>query len=223
MVSPADFIPLSEDTGLIIPIGEWVLNTACGILKHWQNDPLFTSLKLAVNLSARQFQDSNLVAKISHSIQNSEINPARLELEITESAAMHKEEKTIETLKIIKELGGGLAMDDFGTGYSSLSYLKKFPIDKLKIDQAFVRELSTDTDDAAIVRTIIDMARALGLRVIAEGAETREQVDYLQEHGCDEIQGYFFAKPMPIAEFEDFVRNFNFSAYFPRKSKKMQN
>jgi diguanylate cyclase (GGDEF)-like protein/PAS domain S-box-containing protein len=195
LVSPVRFIPLAEDTGLIIPIGEWVLRTACLQNKAWQDAglPLF---RVAVNLSARQFRQASLVQDVADILQESGLEAQYLELELTESLVMHDAEQFIAKLGGIKALGVRLSIDDFGTGYSSLSYLKRFPIDTLKIDQSFVRDIVTDADDAAIVRSIISLGHSLNLKVIAEGVETEAQLAYLRHHRCDEMQGYFFSRPL---------------------------
>ncbi len=198
MVSPAQFIPLAEETGLIVPIGKWVLQTAFAQNKAWQNAglPLIT---MAVNLSARQFQEKGLVETVEQAIVETGIDPCFVELELTESI-MQNTEKTIEILNKFRAMGVKVSIDDFGTGYSSLSYLKRFPINKLKIDQSFVRESSSNPDDAAIVRAIITLAHTLKLEVIAEGVETEAQCEFLRAQDCDEIQGYLFSKPLPAGE-----------------------
>lgn len=205
MVSPASFIPVAEETGLIEPIGEWVIRTACAQNKAWQ-DANFPPLTVAVNLSARQFRQKNMVSIISQVLQETGLDPRYLELEITESLVMHNVEWVTDMLKKLKDMGIWLAMDDFGTGYSSLSYLKRFPFDKLKIDQSFVRDITFDPDSAAIARTVIAMAHSLHLKVIAEGVETVGQLNYLRAHDCDEMQGYYFSRPVPAADFEQLLR-----------------
>jgi len=195
MVPPARFISLAEETGLIIPIGNWVIREACRQSKLWQ-DAGFTGLRTAVNLSARQFAQQNLVQSIEDALTAASLPPAALEIELTESLVMSDVEQAIGILRDMKTLGVQLSIDDFGTGYSSLSYLKRFPIDVLKIDRSFVNDITTDPDDAAIVTSIISLAHSLRLLVIAEGVETREQLDYLQQNGCDQIQGYFFSRPV---------------------------
>lgn len=195
MISPGVFIPLLEDTGLIVPVGEWILHTACAQNKQWQ-DAGFSPVRVAVNLSAIQFQQANLVQTISRILQETGLAPEYLELEITENIAVNNEESVIAILDQLRAIGIHIAIDDFGTGYSSLSYLKRFPIDKLKIDQSFVRDYKDSTHDDGIVRAIIGMGHSLNLKVIAEGVETREQADFLQRNGCDEVQGYFFGRPV---------------------------
>lgn len=204
LIGPAEFIPLAEDTGLIVPIGEWVLRTACAQNKAWQEAGL-SPMRISVNLSARQFQQPNLVETIARTLAETGLDPAYLELELTESSLMKNAETAIETLWKIKEIGVNLAIDDFGTGYSSLSYLKQLPIDVLKIDQSFVRDTTSDADDAAIVMAIIGLAHNLKLKVIAEGVETEEQLTFLRLLRCDEIQGYLCSEPLPAGAFQRFV------------------
>ncbi len=197
MVQPARFISLAEETGLIVPIGEWVIHTACRQAKTWHNAGL-GQLRIAVNLSARQFYQHDLVKTVAAALQNSALAAKYLEIELTESLVMTDVERAIAILRDLKTLGVHISIDDFGTGYSSLSYLKRFPIDVLKIDQSFVRDITDDADDAAIVTSIISLAHSLRLKVIAEGVETAEQLAYLREHDCDQIQGYYFSKPLPL-------------------------
>jgi diguanylate cyclase (GGDEF)-like protein/PAS domain S-box-containing protein len=202
MVSPAAFIPLAEETGLILPIGQMVLDTACAQLKAWQESELTEKLTLSVNVSAKQFQEAAFVDKIRAAVEFNQINPMLLKIEPTESVLLENIEDTIVTMNNLKALGVRFALDDFGTGFSSLQYLKRLPLDQLKIDQSFVRDISTDSSDKAIVSTIIGMAQRLGLDVIAEGVETEEQRQFLQLSGCHKYQGYLFGKPMPIEQFE---------------------
>ncbi len=204
-VSPATFIPVAEETGLIIPIGEWVLKTACLQNKAWQ-DQGYEPIVVSVNLSIRQFLKSDLIDQIARILVETGLEPRYLELEITESMTMDVE-RTIQTLQELKELGVGISMDDFGTGYSSLNNLKRFPIDKLKIDQSFIRDLPNGSKDAAIVSTIIGMAKNLHLKAIAEGVEKLEQMNFLKEKDCDEIQGYYWSRPLPAMEMESFFSN----------------
>ena len=201
MVSPANFIPLAEETGLIIPIGEWILRTACMQNKKWQRAG-FPPVTMSVNLSPRQFWYPGLLETVAQALKDSGLEPCHLELEIVESMVMRDVESATAMLHKFKELGVRLAMDDFGTGYSSLSQLKRFPFDKLKMDISFVREVTSDPGSAAIARTIIAMAHNLNLLVIAEGVETEAQLCYLRTHGCDEIQGYFFSRPLSSRDFE---------------------
>ena len=202
LVSPAEFIPLAEETGLILPIGQWVLDTACAQLKAWQAREATRSLRLAINVSARQFHQPDFVARVHASLERTGVNPRLLKLELTESVVLSNVEEVIHRMERLKELGVGFSLDDFGTGYSSLSYLKRLPLDQLKIDQSFVRDITQDPNDAAIVRAILAMSQSLGLHVIAEGVETPEQRDFLRENGCTAYQGYLFGKPMPIREWD---------------------
>lgn len=199
MVSPGQFIPLAEETGLVVPIGRWVMNKAVEQNKTWQASGL-PIVKLAVNLAAQQFHPT-LADEVSSVLMQHDLANQYLELEITESMVMNNADQVIEMLTDMDKLGVKTSLDDFGTGYSSLSYLKRFPIYKLKVDQSFVRGLPGDADDVAITRAIIGMGKSLGLKVIAEGVETQEQLDFLRAEGCDEIQGYLFSKPIPADEF----------------------
>ncbi len=205
MVSPAEFIPLAEETGLILPIGAWVLETACQQLATWAEQPAMAHLSIAVNVSARQFRESNFVSQILATLERTRANPQRLKLELTESVLIADAEDVIVKMNALKAIGIGFAIDDFGTGYSSLSYLKRLPLERLKIDQGFVRNILMDPDDAAISRAIIAMATSMGLGVIAEGVETEAQRDFLTSLGCHAFQGYLFSKPLPVAEFEALV------------------
>ncbi|HEY7986319.1 MAG TPA: EAL domain-containing protein [Methylophilaceae bacterium] len=200
MVSPGQFIPIAEETGLIVRIGRWVMDQAVAQNKAWQDKGL-PIMKLAVNLAAQQFHPA-LTDEVSSILLEHDLSHEYLELEITESMVMHNPDQVVDMLKNMEKMGIKTSLDDFGTGYSSLSYLKRFPIYKLKVDQSFVRGLPGDEDDAAITRAIIGMGKSLGLRVIAEGVETREQLEFLRAEGCDEIQGYLFSKPIPPEEFE---------------------
>jgi len=194
-ISPARFIPVAEETGLIGPIGEWVLRTACAQNKRWQEAGLPPCV-VSVNVSPRQFHRDDFIDTLKDVLRDTGLNPSYLELELTENMVMHDGEQMIETLRAIKRLGVHIAVDDFGTGYSSLSYLKRFPVDRLKIDGSFVRDIAADTDDAAIVRTIIALGHNLGLKVLAEGVETEAQLAFLKANDCDEMQGYHFSKPV---------------------------
>ena len=200
MVGPAQFIPLAEETGLIVPIGEWVLRTACRQSKAWQDAGL-PAVSMAVNISARQFREKNLLQVVTKILGETGLDPTQLEFEVTESMIMHDAQNAIADLQAFRDMGVKLSVDDFGTGYSSLSYLKRFPVDRLKIDQSFVRDITTDADDAAIAQAVITLAHTMNLRVIAEGVETLEQLAFLRSNQCDEIQGYLFGKPMPADEF----------------------
>ena len=198
-IPPLEFIPIAEDIGLIHPIGEWVLRTACEQKRIWQNDG-FRSLRVSVNLSARQFHYVNMVDMVMSILRQTGIDPTSLDLEITESTIMEHLEDTTETLRRLKEMGCHITIDDFGTGYSSLTYLKTFPIDMLKIDRSFVRDIVTDADDRAITQAIISMAHSLKLEVVAEGVEEKAQLEILKSQGCDILQGYLFSKPLPANE-----------------------
>ena len=198
MISPAKFIPLAEETGLILTIGEWVLRQACAQARAWADAG--RPLRVAVNLSARQFRQPGLDGLIRGVLEETGLDPARLDIELTESIIVHDPAAVTAILAGIEKLGVQISIDDFGTGYSSLSYLKRFPIDVLKVDQSFVRDIATDPDDAAIVRAIITMAHALGIQTIAEGVETREQLAFLRENSCDAMQGYYFSRPVPGEE-----------------------
>ncbi len=202
LVSPAQFIPLAEESGLILPIGQWVLHTACRQLRAWADHPQRAGLSIAVNVSARQFRQEDFVAQVRGVLQDSGADPRRLKLELTESTVLEDVEATIRRMQELRALGVRFSMDDFGTGYSSLQYLKRLPLDQLKIDQSFVRDIIADSDDAVIVQTIIAMSHALGLEVIAEGVETREQQRILLEQGCRSYQGYLFGRPLPLAELD---------------------
>ncbi len=203
LMQPEEFIPLAEETQLIVPLGAWVLRTACAQMKAW-HDAGHPWLRIAVNLSPRQFQDQQLVTTVEAILSEVRFPPAYLDLEITESTAMQNAEMSLSILNRLKEMGIRISIDDFGTGYSSLSYLKRFPIDTVKIDQDFVRDLTSD--DAAIISAVISMARALNLRVIAEGVETEEQLAFLRREQCSEMQGFLFSEPLSAAEFEKALR-----------------
>jgi diguanylate cyclase (GGDEF)-like protein/PAS domain S-box-containing protein len=207
LVSPMEFIPLAEETGLIVHIGLWVLQIACAQLKAWQHDASTRDLTLAVNVSAKQFRQANFVAQVQRVLLESGAQPSQLKLELTESTVLENVEDTISKMREIKALGVSFSMDDFGTGYSSLQYLKRLPLNQIKIDRSFVRDISTDPSDAAIVQTIIAMTEALGLHVIAEGVETEAQLYFLDLHGCHAFQGYLFSKPVPIEQFEALLRH----------------
>ncbi|MGO9312640.1 MAG: EAL domain-containing protein [Syntrophobacteraceae bacterium] len=195
LISPAEFIPLAEETGLIVPIGRWVLAVACMQNTIWVKSG-FRPIRIAVNLSSHQFRQKNIVETVGKVLRNSALDPNSLELEITEGTIMQDAESTIHLLKKFKNMGLRLAVDDFGTGYSSLNYLKRFPLDVLKIDRSFIKDLMTDSDDAVITKAIIAMAHSLNLEVIAEGIETEEQLSFLRENKCDAFQGYYFSRPV---------------------------
>lgn len=198
MISPAQFIPLAEESGLIVPLGAWVIQEACRQARLWLDQGL--DLRVAVNLSSVQFKRGDLVSTVRQALESQQLPPERLELELTESILIQDVEETLETVHQLRELGIFLSIDDFGTGYSSLAYLRRLPVQKLKIDQSFVRHLTEKSEDAAIVSTILAMARQLGLNTVAEGVETREQHEWLKSQGCTAIQGYYFSKPLPAAE-----------------------
>jgi EAL domain-containing protein (putative c-di-GMP-specific phosphodiesterase class I) len=205
MVPPDRFIGVAEETGLIGPIGDWVIRTACAQNMAWQRAG-YGQLRIAVNLSARQFGQPDLVESIAAVLRETGMAAQNLEIELTESLVMRDVESAIGVLRDLKTLGVKLSIDDFGTGYSSLSYLKRFPIDVLKIDRSFVRDIALGSDDATIVLLIISLAHTLRLEVIAEGVETEAQLAYLQRHGCDAMQGYYFSRPVPAQEFTEILR-----------------
>jgi predicted signal transduction protein with EAL and GGDEF domain len=195
IVSPGEFIPLAEETGLIVPLGEWVLRTACAEASTWPDH-----IKVAVNLSAVQFKNRKLVEVIMNALAGARLSPHRLELEITESVLLADDDATLAMLHQMRGLGVRISMDDFGTGYSSLSYLRKFPFDKIKIDQSFIRDLSKGDDSIAIVRAVASLAASLNIATVAEGVETSDQLDIARAEGCTEVQGYFFSRPVPAAK-----------------------
>lgn len=210
MIPPGEFIPVAEDSGLILPIGEWVLRTACNHIREFSNNGLLPENgHIAVNLSPRQFHDPNLVAVIRELMQSTDINSQQLELEITESLLMENVESTIYTLKQLKELGIILAIDDFGTGYSSLNYLKRLPIHVLKVDRSFVMDIPQDKDDVEITAAVIAMAHKLGLKVVAEGVEQFQQETFLKENLCDYAQGFYYGKPMDIDTLANTIGHFD--------------
>ncbi len=206
MVTPTKFIPLAEETGQILPIGRWVLDTACAQLKVWQQDELTRELVLSVNVSAKQFYQADFVDQVKATVLRHAINPQLLKLELTESMLLEDIEDTIATMSELKELGIQFSLDDFGTGYSSLQYLKRLPLNQLKIDQSFIRDIASDSSDQAIVRTIIAMAQSLELEYIAEGVETEGQRQLLLSNGCSQYQGYLFSKPVPIEQFDALLK-----------------
>ena len=217
MVSPMTFIPLTEEVGLIDQIGQWVLRTACAQQVAWGASGL-GEVSIAINLSAVQFQQAGLVDSIRTIVRETGANPARLELELTESTAMHDAENAVSTFQQLKTMGFSLSIDDFGTGYSSLAYLKRFPIDTIKIDRAFVKDLASESEQAAIAIAIIAMAHGLKLRVLAEGVETQPQLDILRDQGCDAIQGYFFSHPLPADRVEQLIRDLRAKAGHERRA-----
>jgi EAL domain-containing protein (putative c-di-GMP-specific phosphodiesterase class I) len=205
LVSPLEFIPLAEDNGLIIPIGDWVIETACAQLSAWSKRPEMCQLRIAVNVSASQFSQADFVEKTLAILEQTGANPALLKMELTESMLVSCIEDVIAKMRTLKAIGVGFALDDFGTGYSSLSYLKRLPLDQLKIDQLFVKDILTDANDAAIAKMVIALAGSMGLDVIAEGVETAPQRDFLALQGCQVYQGYLFSKAIPLQEFEEFA------------------
>ncbi len=205
MISPSDFIPLAEETGLIVPIGNWVLQEACRQNKAWHQMG-FDSLCVSVNISASQFQQPGFVQFVKQTLEETGLEPGMLCLEITENVAMKNVAYIVDTMNKLKELGVRISIDDFGTGYSSLSYLKRFKVHTLKIDQSFIQDLTHDEDNAAIVSALIMMSQRLKIKSLAEGVETKEQLDFLRQHGCDEIQGYIFSKPLAAADFENLLK-----------------
>lgn len=204
-VPPSRFIPIAEEIGLIVPIGKWVLRIACEQAKAWQQLG-FPEVIMSVNVSARQFRQDSLVATIAEVLRETALEPRCLEIEITESTVMHDAEQFISMLGELNDLGVQIALDDFGTGYSSLSYLKRFPVDRLKVDRSFVQDIATDTDDATIVRTIVALGHNLGLKVVAEGVETEQQIEFLRDNLCDELQGFYFGAPMDATELVSLLR-----------------
>jgi diguanylate cyclase (GGDEF)-like protein len=206
MIAPARFIPLAEETGLILRIGQWVLEEACAQIKIWQLDTLTRDLVLSVNVSAKQFRQPDFATQIQLTVQRYAIDPNLLKLELTESMLQENIEETIATMNTLKSVGVRFSLDDFGTGYSSLQYIKRLPLNQLKIDQSFVSDVVVDSSDKAIVSTIIAMAKSLNLDVIAEGVETEEQRRILLDKGCMQYQGYLFGKPVPIKQFEALLK-----------------
>lgn len=206
MVTPADFIPLAEETGLILPLGHWVLETACAQLAAWADQPSLSHLTLAVNVSARQIHHIDFVDQVLAILDCTGAKPQQLKLELTESLLVENIQDIIDKMFALKAKGVGFSLDDFGTGYSSLSYLKRLPLDQLKIDQSFVRDVLVDPNDAAIARTVITLAQSLSLGVIAEGVETEAHLEFLTSSGCHAYQGYFFSRPLPLERFEEFAK-----------------
>ncbi len=204
LIPPLDFIPIAELSGLIVPIGEWVLRTACAEARKWHQKG-FQGMAVSVNLSSRQFQQTDLLSQVTRALEETGLEADKLDLEITESNAMQNAEHSINTLRGLKKRGVRISMDDFGTGYSSLNYLKRFPIDRIKLDQSFVRDLPNDKDDAAIAMAVIAMGRSLELIVIAEGVETEEQLAFLKGHECDQLQGFLLSRPLPPEAFDRFL------------------
>jgi EAL domain-containing protein (putative c-di-GMP-specific phosphodiesterase class I) len=206
LVPPAQFIPIAEDCGLILPIGRWALREACAQARAWMDAGL-TAKTMAVNVSAMEFRDESFLENLFAILAKTELGARFLELEITESVLMKHAASAAAILRAVRESGIRVTVDDFGTGYSSLSYLRKFPVDSLKIDQSFVRQIGTDGDDSTIVKAVIGMAQGLKLRVIAEGVETLDEVTFLQACRCEEAQGYYFSRPVPPQQFATLLRN----------------
>jgi EAL domain-containing protein (putative c-di-GMP-specific phosphodiesterase class I) len=202
---PAEFISVAEDSGLILPIGEWVLRTAIQQMKAWMDAGLAPMI-MAINLSAAQFRHAHLPELVTRALADEGLAPEFLELELTESVAMDDPLAAIAVMDELRACGVRMSIDDFGTGYSSLSYLKRFQVYKLKIDQSFVSDLSADPESKAIVRAVISLADSLGMRTIAEGVETEEQLNFLREQGCHEVQGYYYSRPLLPEDFTQFVR-----------------
>ena len=202
MVSPVEFIPIAEETGLIVPIGEWVLRRACNEAAHWPDE-----VSLAVNLSPGQFKTANLAQTVINALERSGLAADRLQLEITEAVLLDNSDATLATLHQLRALGVRISMDDFGTGYSSLSYLRSFPFDKIKIDRSFVHDFLSNKDSVAIIRAVVGLGRSLGMATTAEGIETTEELDHLKREGCTEGQGYIFSKPRPAEEVHILLAN----------------
>jgi EAL domain-containing protein (putative c-di-GMP-specific phosphodiesterase class I) len=207
LIPPMEFIGLAEETGLIVPLGEWVIETACRQLASWAGHPVLGNLSIAVNVSAKQFLQNNFVRHIGMVLEETGALPPRLKLELTESALVADVDEVIKKMVELQSWGVGFALDDFGTGYSSLSYLKRLPLDTLKIDRSFVHDVFEDANDAAIARMVVVLGHSLGLTVIAEGVETKEQRYFLAQQGCHVYQGYLFGKPLPILDFQYWVLN----------------
>jgi diguanylate cyclase (GGDEF)-like protein len=205
-VSPAEFIPVAEETGLILQIGEWVLRTACAQVQAWQAQG-YQPIRIAVNLSGHQLRQPAILAKVAQALEDTALSPAHLELEITESTIMQDDAVTVAAFKGLDEMGIGLALDDFGTGYSSLSYLRRFPISRVKIDRSFVSGIPGDPDDTALAASIIALAHSLRMKVVGEGVETLEQAEFLRDSGCDELQGFLFSPAVPAEEFVRFLQS----------------
>ena len=205
LIPPADFIPFAEDSGLILPIGSWVMHAACAQNAAWQDEGL-PAISIAVNLSARQFGHENLVGLIKQVLWDTRMDPRYLELELTESVLVQEAEQAVPMLSRLKDFGVQLSLDDFGTGYSSLNYLRCFPLDNLKIDRSFVQGMASNSHNAIIVKTMIALAHDLDLKAVAEGVETKEELDLLAAYGCDQIQGFYFSKPLPADEFKRLLK-----------------
>ena len=207
VISPIEFIPLAEETGLIVPIGEWVLDKACAQIKTWEVDEKTKHLVISVNVSSKQMHDEKFPAQVRKTIQKHQINPKNLKLELTESSLLEGIEENATTMSLLKKDGVQLSLDDFGTGYSSLQYLKQLPLDELKIDRSFVKDITSDNQDRSIVKTIITLAESVGMSVLAEGVETEEQLEVLLKNGCQRFQGYLFGSPLPIAKLMETLKS----------------
>jgi EAL domain-containing protein (putative c-di-GMP-specific phosphodiesterase class I) len=205
MVFPGEFVALAEHTGLILPMGQWILESACQQIAKWAHQPGLQKLSVSVNVSALQLMQVDFVARVLQALEQSGADPHRLKLELTESVLVSDVAKTIDKMLVLKARGVGFSLDDFGTGYSSLAFLKLLPLDQLKIDQSFVRDILVDSNDAAIAKMVIALGASLNLMVIAEGVETQEQRAYLAQNGCFAYQGYLFGRPMPADAFETLV------------------
>lgn len=203
LIYPDEFIPLAEETGLIIPLGSWVLDTACHQIKNWQDKG--KPMTISVNLSAKQFYHGNLLEKIKSTLDTTGAPPELLELEITETLSLYDAASAIEVMKALRTMGVRIAMDDFGTGQSSLVNLKKLPIDTLKIDRSFIQDVELSLESASIVKMIVILGKTMHLNVTAEGVETKGQLEILQQYGCDEVQGYFFSRPIPLDKIEEYL------------------
>ena len=203
-VRPDEFIPIAEDSGLILRIGEWVLRSACAQMCTWQSEG-YDAIRIAVNVSTHQLRQPGFPKVVARVLEETGLSPAHLELELTESAILEDEDVTTRSLAELHEMGVGLALDDFGTGYSSLSSLRRFPIERVKIDRSFVGDITADPDDAALTTAILSMAQSLGLRVVAEGVETLDQAEFLRARGCHELQGFLFSPAVPAVEFTRFL------------------
>jgi predicted signal transduction protein with EAL and GGDEF domain len=205
LVAPMVFIPVAEETGLIVPLGEWVLREACKQVRTWIDSGI-SPVRVAVNLSAKQFRDADLAQVVKSALSDARLEPGFIELELTESAVMYNPQESAATLAKLSAMGVHISIDDFGTGYSSLSYLRRFPLDKLKIDRSFIRDLMKNPDDVSIVKAIISLAHSLRLRVVAEGVETAEQLDFLRQLGCDQYQGFLCSPAVPPDVFAELMR-----------------
>jgi EAL domain-containing protein (putative c-di-GMP-specific phosphodiesterase class I) len=208
LLDPSEFISIAEETGLIIPIGEWVLHEACATAAKWPEH-----ISVAVNLSAVQFGNRNLIQQVESALSAAGLKPRRLEVEITESVLLADSKIAQNTLRQLKQMGVKIAMDDFGTGYSSLSYLRSFPFDKIKIDQSFIRELSSKPDSVAIIKAVVDLSRSIGATTTAEGVETEDQFNIVREQGCTEVQGFLLSAPLPEAAVVEFLSRFEPAAH----------